>query len=710
MRATGLILMLLAVALPASASAQQPKKVITHETLWMMKRVGDPVASPDGKWVVYSLTEPNYDPEKAVSDLWLVPAEGSAPPRRITSSKSAESDPVWSPDSRSLAFSAKREGDEVAQIYVLPMGGGEARRVTASPAAAVRPQWRPDGQALLYESAIYPGTTDLATNRAAQEEVKRRKYSVRVYESSPIRYWDIWLDERRSSLWVQPLAEGAEARDVLAGSALAREAGFAAARQGENSFSLMPVWTPDGREIVFTATTEANQQARAPVAYRLYRISATGGEPVPVTGAAGNYSQMSFSPDGRTLAFLFSPEDQEVYNLPRLHRLAWPAGGEAVPVAASFDREPARYAFTPDSRTIYMSVPEGAKQNIYRVPAAGGRPELAIQPERGGYQRLSIPAKAARPILIASYGSSVEPTEIVRLEPGRRGHVPLTAVNSAEAATIDWAPPRHFTFQSKGGKTIHNLLVLPPAFDPTRKYPLVTVIHGGPATSNADQISLRWNYHLLAAPGYVLLLTDYTGSTGYGERFAQSIKGDPLRLPGEEIEQAVDEALRRYPFIDGDRMCASGASYGGHLTYWLQATSTRYKCLISHAGLVDLATQWGESDVNYSRELMNGGPPWAGNPVWREQSAISYGAQWKTPMLLSIGERDYRVPLGNTLQGWTVLQRMNVPSRLLVWPEAGHWILRPEDSRQFYKEVHAWLARWLKDAPVPGPAPVAASD
>jgi dipeptidyl aminopeptidase/acylaminoacyl peptidase len=241
------------------------------------------------------------------------------------------------------------------------------------------------------------------------------------------------------------------------------------------------------------------------------------------------------------------------------------------------------------------------------------------------------------------------------------------------------------------------MIVLPPNFDPAKKYPLLVFIHGGAASMNPDQVSLRWNYHLLAEPGYVILMTDYTGSTGFGEKFAQAIRHDPLKTPGLEINQAVDEALKRYPFIDGTRMCAAGASYGGHLVNWLEATTTRYKCLISHAGEVDLQTQWGTSDGNYGREVTNGGPPWdKANTIWREQSPISYAADWKTPMLLSIGERDFRVPINNTLENWATLQRQKVPSRLLVWPDAWHWILKPEDSRHFYAEVDAWLARYLK--------------
>ncbi|HQN52154.1 MAG TPA: prolyl oligopeptidase family serine peptidase, partial [Phenylobacterium sp.] len=318
-----------------------------------------------------------------------------------------------------------------------------------------------------------------------------------------------------------------------------------------------------------------------------------------------------------------------------------------------------------------------------------------IAPKTGGYTSLAIPEKAAKPMLIGAWGSSVNPTEIVRIDPAAKRHVNLTSVNVAAAQAIDWSSPLHFTFRAKDGLPIHSMLVTPPNFDPKKKYPVMVLIHGGPASTNPDQIGLRWNYHLLAASGVVVLMSDYKGSVGYGETFSQAIKLDPLKGPAEEIDQAVDEALKRYAFLDGSRMCAGGASYGGHLTNWIQATSTRYRCLISHAGEVDLLTQWGESDGNYGRELTNGGPPWAGSPIWVDQSPITYGADWKTPMLMSIGERDYRVPLGNTLEAWAVLQRQQVPSRLLVWPDAWHWITKPEDSRKFYGEVDAWLTKYL---------------
>jgi dipeptidyl aminopeptidase/acylaminoacyl peptidase len=224
---------------------------------------------------------------------------------------------------------------------------------------------------------------------------------------------------------------------------------------------------------------------------------------------------------------------------------------------------------------------------------------------------------------------------------------------------------------------------------------MFVLMHGGPANMWRDQISLRWNYHLLARPGYVMVMTNYRGSTGFGEAFGQSIQGNPLRGPANDINQGADEAIKRFPFVDASRQVAGGASYGGHLANWMEATTTRYKALVSHAGLSSLVTQWGTSDVIYGREMALGGPHWEGGTVWREQSPITYAANFKTPILMSIGEKDFRVPINNTFEMWSALQRMRVPSKLLVWPEENHWILNGENSRFFYQQVAEWLDRWV---------------
>ena len=676
------------------------KRALTHEALWLMRRVGTPTPSPDGKWVVFPVTGPSYDEKEQSSDLWLVPADRSAEARQITSSKAGESDVTWSNDSKRIAFSSKREGDEVAQIYVLDIAAaGEARRVTSLSTGARSPQFRPDNSSILFTSTVYPGTADDDANRAAAKERKDQKAKVRAYDSFPIRNWDRWLDDTQVHLFVQDLdgRDKTNVRDILAGSKLVASPGFAGRVAEGSREDIEAAWSPDGKTIVFAVTTERNAAAYAEVSTDLYAIGSDSSDaPRLIAHEAGTFSRPRFAPDGRHLFAVFNANNKKPYNLERLVRFDWPAmGNRTVVTAPPFDRSVGSFALTPDGSTIFFTAEDAGLEKIYKVASSGGEVKLLLAPERGVLTNLAIAASAPETVIVALWGSSIDPPEVVRIDPAGKGQRELTDFNQRTARNIDWLPPKHFWFTSSRGKKIHNMIVMPAAFDPSKKYPLFVLIHGGAASMWRDALSLRWNYHLLAGSRYVVLLTNYTGSTGFGEKFAQDIQGDPLKGPGDEINEAADAAVKQFPFIDGTRMSAGGASYGGHLANWLEATTTRYKCLISHAGLVNLESQWGTSDTIYGRELLNGGPVWEQGKVWKEQNPIRYAAHFKTPMLLSVGEHDFRVPMNETLENWAALQRQRVPSRLLVWPDENHWILNGENSKRFYREVADWLAKWM---------------
>lgn len=679
-----------AVVACALASLAQTKHAITHEDVWLMKRVSAPVPSPNGKWVVFSVVEPSYDEKEVMSDLWIVPADASAAPRKLTNTKGGESGVTWASDSQRIAFSARRDGDDANQIYMMNVAeAGEAVRVTSLSTGARAPQFSPDGKRLLFASTVFPGALNDEDNKKIAAERKARKYNARVYDSFPIRYWDRWLTDQQTHLFVQSLDAGAKAKDLLAGSALVKEKGFAG-RMGDTSEEMDAVWTPEGDAIVFAATTEKNRAAYANTGMALYQVRLAGGEPKMIVNLRGSYSKPKFSPDGKSLYCIFEPESGKVYNLARLAKLNWPFNQLRV-FTAGLDRAVASFSISQNSQEVYFTAEEAGSEKIY---ASFGFQEVPPKPMtgKGCYTNISVGADGA---IFANWDDATHPIEIVRFDPATKQHRNLTNFNKDRLPMIDWQPLREFTFTSKRGKPIHNFLALPPNFDENKKYPLFVVIHGGPHSQWRDQFVLRWNYHLLAAPGYVVLLTNYTGSTGFGEKFAQDIQGDPLLGPGEELNEAADEAIKRFKFIDATRQAAGGASYGGHLANWLQATTTRYKCLISHAGLVNLETQWGTSDIIYSREVNNGGPVWEQGEIWRKQNPIRYAANYKTPLLITVGEQDFRVPLNNSLENWSVQQRLQIPSKLIVFPDANHWILKGEDSRFFYSEVQAWLKKWL---------------
>ena len=677
-----------------SLAAAPLKHPITHEDVWLMKHASGLAVSPNGQWAVVSVSEPSYDSAKTASDLWIVPIDGSAPPRRLTSTKAAESGAVFSPDSARLAFSTKREGDEVEQIYVLPLNGGEAQRVTSISTGASEPQWRPDGKAILFESRVYPGAKDDEANRKIAAERKARKYNARVYDGFPFRFWDRWLDDLKPHVFVQTLDDGAAPKDLLAGSKLAALTGFDGVRDFGDA-ELQAAWSPDGALIVFTATADKDVSAYAPTTSHLYRVPATGGEPVAITSGPESYTKPAFRPDGKALYALHNRRgDEDLYSLSRLVKIDWPpSGAKPKLISDGWDRSASSFTFSTDSSRIYVLAEDQGHDKIFMLSADGGPVQPAFEVTEGVYSALAVREKA--PQLVALWGSMVHPDDVVVVDPQTGARRFLTDFNKERIEQIDWQPPKDFWFTAKNGKRIQSLLILPPAFDASKKYPLVVFPHGGPHNMSKDQYFVRWNYHLLTSPGYVLLMTNYTGSTGYGEEFSTAIDKDVLRGPAAEIEEAADEAIRKFPFIDGTRQAAVGASYGGYLMNWFEGNTRRFKCLVTHAGPTDNASMWGATDGAYYWEKRYGGPVWDLKSQWRDQSPETYAANFQTPMLITHGERDYRVPVSEGYEMYKLLQRRRVPSRLVIFPDHGHWILNGENSRYHMKEVLDWLNKYL---------------
>jgi len=672
-----------AAAAPAGAAGRP----ITHEDLWLMKRVGQPVPSPDGRWVVYLVVSPAYDPKDQEANLWISPADGSAGSRQITRGKGAPAGAAWSRDSQRLAFAAKREGDEVPEIYVLDLAhGGDAARLTHVGTGARSPVWSPDGSSILFVSDVPPA------------DVARTKANMRTFDGFPIRLWDHWLDDRRAHPFVQDLKGSSKARDLLAGTRLAAMPGYFL-RETETGEETDVTWAPDGKSVVFAATSENDNSAFAEAPVQLFAVPASGGEPVALTQGADSYSTPAFRPDGGALlAKVRKGGDGKVYHHARVASFPWPfRQSDRLLLTGALDLTVRRFASSSDSATVYFTAEAAGHERLYSVPAGGGPVRAFGLPEKGCISNLAIGGAA----IVATYDSAASPAEVVRVNPEKATLDAVTSFNSDGLKALDLPSIESFTFTSAKGRAIQSFLMRPAGFTPLGRYPLLVVMHGGPAEMARDAWLVRWNYALLAAPGYVLVMTNYSGSTGSGEAFGQAIQLDPLRTPADEINQAADVAIQRYPFIDGSRQAAAGASYGGHLANWMEATTTRFRCIVSHAGLVNLESQWATSDFVYSRELMEGGPVWEQGPVWREQNPVRYagnhfkGTGWVTPILLSVGEKDARVPMNNTIENWTYLQRLRVPSRLLVFPDENHWISRGEDSRAWYGEVRSWLARWL---------------
>lgn len=663
----------------------QEKKHITHEDMWMMKRVGAPVVSPDGSKVIFSVTEPSYDEKEQISDIWIVTTNGSSEPRKLTSGKAGESAYSWSPDGNNIAFVAKRDGDEEAQVYTMNIAeGGEAQRLTKLTTGASSPKWSPDGKMILFNSSVFPNCYVDSCNKKMIEEKKKIKYKARVYTSFPIRNWDKWLDEKQTHAFVQAVHPDSMARDIFSEVAISKLDGFS---------YLNAIWTKDNKEILFIATTDANTAAYQESSNHLYKVSVAGGDAIQLTSGKKDFGSPVFSNDGNYLFCLQSANNNnKIYNEGRLTRFEWPGMKNEIQLTKELNG-PVQNIILDQNRLCVIAENAG-RTLVYRMNLDGSNFELVNKTSDGCYTNLSA-AKNGPSTLICNYESTVMPPEVVRVN-ADGSHSFLSRFNAERLAQLDLQRGEIIWFTSSRGKKIRSMLVKPPGFDTQKKYPLFVVIHGGPAGSWNENWSYRWNYQLLAKPGYVLLLTDFTGSTGYGEKFAQDIQFDPFKGPAQEINEAAADAIKRFSFIDGTRQAAGGASYGGHLANWLQATTTHYKCLISHAGLVNSISQWGTSDGIYSREVMNGGTPWAQTKTWKEQNPYNYAENFKTPMLVTVGENDFRVPVNNSIENWHILQRQKVPSKLIVFPEENHWILKAENSRFFYQELHTWLEKYLK--------------
>ncbi len=435
----------------------------------------------------------------------------------------------------------------------------------------------------------------------------------------------------------------------------------------------------------------------------LWQVPAAGGEPKRLTPDGWEFGAPAFRPDGKALCYTTTDAKPVIYQLTRLGCSPWPLVSSS-PVAVSvvtkgFDRAVSSWSFAsgqPDH--LLHRGGRGARAHLWGCGLRRTRQSWPSTRRRVSTPTCRFRARGASAVAFANWESAVRPPEIVRVDSATGSRTFLTSFTTKSAESIDWQPMREFWFTGRDGRRIHNFIALPPNFDESKKYPLFVLIHGGHANMWRDAITYRWNYHLLSQPGFVVLMTDYRGSTGYGEKFTLDIQGDPLAGPADDINDAADEAIKRFAFIDGTRQAAGGASYGGHLTNWLAGTTTRYRCLVSHAGLATLEMQWGISDGIYHRELMMGGPYWENPSKWIAQSPLAKAGAFKTPTLLSVGLNDFRVPEGNTLTMYAALQRMNVPARLLIWPDENHWILKGENSRVFYREVRSWLEKYLLPA------------
>jgi dipeptidyl aminopeptidase/acylaminoacyl peptidase len=679
------LLALFAFAMVSSATAAGPgRRPITPVDLWGMERVGDPELSPDGRWVVFSVTRFSIEENQADSDLWVVPADGSAPPRRLTWSKGPDGSPAWSPDGRRIAFISKR-GDAPPQLYILPFTeGGEARPATRLPVSVQDPRWFPDGKRVAFLAATWPDLNDdwEAVQKRVDEQ-KNDKVQAKITDSRLLRYWDSYrTDGRRNHVFAASVESGIESgkvEDLTPG--LAGEMDF---------FSPTESWdlAPDGQEIAYSVNVTAPPYPT--VRYDIFlRPVGRPGEPRNITAANPAWStRPRYTPDGRAILFGRNRRvdvDPDFAHLARYDRKS----GEIRELASAWDAAPDGWTFTPDGKTVLFTAQERGRTHLWSLPVDGGDGTPRLLAKGGAIGGVSVGAKS----LVFSRHSLTAPAEvfITTLEGGEPKA--LTSFNAERVAGLDLGTMSETTFKGGAGDDIHMLVVYPPGFDRSRKWPLVQMIHGGPHGALQDEFHYRWNAPLLASKGYVVALVNFHGSTGYGQAFADSILGNHADLPFADIMKATDHLVAQ-GFIDEKRMAAAGGSYGGYMIAWILGHTDRFAALIDHAGVYDLMGQFA-SDDTWGRPGNYGAAPWTDPARVDLYSPSRYAKEFKTPTLILHGEKDYRVPVTQGINLYGVLQGKGVPARIVLFPEENHWVLKPQAAQLWWEEVFGWLEKYL---------------
>jgi dipeptidyl aminopeptidase/acylaminoacyl peptidase len=680
-----IVMLVVVVAVAAVAAGQTAeKRAITFKDLISLHRVSEPQISPDGKWIAYSVATPDLEANRSVRDIWVVAAGGGGEARQLTRGGS-DTRARWSPDGKKLAFISGRSG--TPQIYWIALDGGEATRLTSISTGADNELWSPDGKTVAFISSVYPDCRDDACNAARDATKEKNKVKARIYEKLLYRHWTEWWDVKRSHLFVAAVDSGGAVRDLTPG------ANYDVPPFSEGAPEAI-AFSPDGRELCFTANTDKDEALSTNG--DLFTVDVSGGsEPKRITTNPGNDWGPAYSPDGKWIAYraqLLVGYEADRWRLMLYDR----SSGKSINRTEDFDRSVESYAWTPDSARIYFSAEDKAEMPLYAIAAAGsGAPQVIVD----GYNADFDLSRDGRTLALARTSLTM-PAEIFTADADGGAHLrQMTQQNGALLRQLELPPAEPFWFEGAEGTQVEGLLIRPPHFDAAKKYPALFLIHGGPQGAWMGAWGYRWNQQVMAAGGYVVVMVNPRGSTGYGQRFTEEISRDWGGRVYEDLMKGLDAAIAKYPFIDGARVGAAGGSYGGYMIDWIATHTDRFKCLISHAGPYDLVSEYGATEELWFADWEFGGAPWAKPELYRKWAPSEYAAalgKYKTPTLVVGGELDFRVPYNQDLEFFTALQVQGVPSKLVIFPDEGHWVLKPQNSELWYATFLDWLGRYLR--------------
>jgi dipeptidyl aminopeptidase/acylaminoacyl peptidase len=660
--------------LPAAAFADSAPAPLTAETMWQLKRVGAPAISPDGKLAVYAVTRYDADNDKGDADLYVAPTAGGKT-QRLTSSKGNESEPAWSPDGQWIAFVAKRGDDKQPQIYVISSTGGEAIRVSDVPTGVASPKWFPDSKHIAFITEVWPDITDWAKTKEKLTAREESKMSAMTWDRPPVTHWDHFIEDRIPHLYSISVEGGTPVAITLnSGHSLPRR------DNGVESYDI----SPDGQEIAFVSNTD---ESGIDENTDVYLVPAAGGAARNLTADnPANDDLPSYSPDGRYLAY----DKQTIKGFYGDTKQLWLVDRKSNArrrIAADWDRSVGDIAWAPDSKTFYAPIDDAGTERIYRFDVAKGTQHALTT--TSSFSALAIAGKPAT--LVALRQSFTEPPTVVRVALKDGAANKVSDHNDAQLAATSFGKVESVTYKGAEGADIQMWVIYPPGFDPAKKYPLYLILHGGPHNGVYDSWTFRWNAQVFSSWGYVTAWHNFHGSSGFGQKFTDSINPDGITLPYEDTIKAA-EWFASKPWIDADRMAAGGGSYGGFLASTVLGRPHPFKTLIAHAAVFDNFTMYGG---DYGAEKNRFFEAWERPEEWAKYSPSTSAANFRTPTLVIHGQLDQRVPLNNGMELFQILQNKGVPSRLVYFPDENHWVLKRQNSLFWYSEVKNWLAKYV---------------
>jgi dipeptidyl aminopeptidase/acylaminoacyl peptidase len=703
------ILLAVSLSLATSLLAQTPspsqKHPFTFEDMMKLKRVGAPVPSPDGKWVVFDGVDVDLEANTRISHLWIVPASGGES-RRLNPTTNHEERPRFSPDGKRLMWTSK--ATDPTQIWMGDFDTnagalvGKPHQVTNISTGADGGIWSPDGKNIVFISAVYPDCKDDACNKQRDEELKKSKVKAKIFSRLLYRHWNAFTEFKRSHLFVV----SADARVEPTGETPAGPTGKAPVPRdltpGDHDvppFNLggqdMYAISPDGQEIAYTSNIDEVEATSTN--NEIFVVPISGGAPNKISTSPGADATPLYSPDGKYLAWRSQARagfEADKWRLLVQDRQS----GKTRDLTEKFDRSVGSFAWLGGSGISFAAEDHG--ESPLFVVFLDGKPPIEAQ-ERHLHADDLVWSNAG---LFFSRMSIAAPNEIWTIPLSEDGMMaptrpaPVTHINDALLSQIDMQPLESFTFKGANSGDVHGFLLKPPGFDPAKKYPVKFLIHGGPQGAWGNEWSYRWNAELFAATGnYVVVMINFHGSTGYGQKFTDSISGDWGGKPYVDLTKGLDYVEKTYPFIDKNRVAALGASYGGYMANWLLGHTNRFKCIVSHDGVFNTESAYGTTEELWFPEWEFKGPPWKQRELYRKFSPHLFADKFKTPTLVIHGQNDYRLDVSEGFQLFTTLQRLKVPSKMLYFPDEGHWVLKPQNSRLWYKTVNDWVDQWCKE-------------